>query len=316
MNLKAKLPNTRRFVALYGTTAPRADLPEERILKAAGKLSERVRSLPLDGLIVYDVQDEPGRSSEPRPFPFLPTLDARAYAKLLRELTAQQVVTYKSISGMAEEQWQPWLTETRENYGISYLSLVGLSSSTAGHQSFSLSQATQIAASHPGGFTLGGVVIAERHSVERPESARILHKARNGCRFFISQAVYDPAPTIQLLDDYYRLCLTEGVTPSRIILTFIPCGRAKTLEFIRWLGVSVAPQAMQAILEAPVPITKSIEICAENLRAILDQAYTDYLPLGINVESVSINREEIDASIDLFHTLQEVLQGYKQANEG
>lgn len=314
MNLEEKLPDTRRFVALYGTTAPRADLPEDRVLKAADRLSERIRNLPLDGLVVYDVQDEPGRSTEPRPFPFLPTLDSRTYAKLLRELSTQQVVTYKSIAGMTAAQWQPWLTETREEYGISYLSLVGLSSSGVDHQGLSLSQATQVAASHPGGFTLGGVVIAERHSAQRPESTRILHKARNGCRFFISQAVYDPAPTIQLLDDYYRLCLAEGATPSRIILTFIPCGRAKTLEFIRWLGVSVTPQAMQAILEAPVPIDKSIEICAENLRAILDQEYAEYLPLGINVESVSINREEIDGSINLFHTLQEVLQGYKQAN--
>src|SRR5690242_20227100 len=134
MNLEEKLPDSRRFVSLYGTTAPRADLPEDRILKAAAKLSERIRNLPLDGLVVYDVQDEPGRSSEPRPFPFLPTLDSRTYAKLLRELTAQQVVTYKSISGMTAGQWQPWLTETREEYGISYLSLVGLSSSVAGHQ--------------------------------------------------------------------------------------------------------------------------------------------------------------------------------------
>ena len=33
------------------------------------------------------------------------------------------------------------------------------------------------------------------------------------------------------------------------------------------------------------------------------------LILGINVESVSINRDEIDASVDLFHSLKEVLQG-------
>jgi hypothetical protein len=33
------------------------------------------------------------------------------------------------------------------------------------------------------------------------------------------------------------------------------------------------------------------------------------LPLGVNVESVSINRDEIDASIDLFHALREVMNG-------
>jgi len=317
MNLEAKLLDPQQFVAFYGTTAPRADLPAERVLKAAAKLSERIRNLPLDGLVVYDVQDEPGRSPEPRPFPFLPTLDSRSYAKILHDLTAQQVVTYKSISGMATEEWEPWLTETKDEYGVSYLSLVGISSSTLestlGQKSISLSQATQLAASHPAGFTLGGVVIAERHSLERPESRRILHKAHNGCRFFISQAIYDATPTIHMLDDYYRLCRAEGVVPSRIILTFIPCGRAKTLDFIRWLGVAITPEAIEAILDAPVPLAKSIDICAENLHAILDQEYAEHLPLGINVESVSINREEIDASIDLFHSLQNVLQSYKQA---
>jgi len=32
------------------------------------------------------------------------------------------------------------------------------------------------------------------------------------------------------------------------------------------------------------------------------------VPLGVNVESVSINRDEIDASVDLCHALREVVQ--------
>jgi hypothetical protein len=206
------------------------------------------------------------------------------------------------------------LTETKEEYGIDYLSLVGVSSSAIEHNGISLSQATQVAATHPAGFTLGGVVIAERHTRERSESDRILYKTRNGCRFFISQAIYDANKTIQLLRDYYQLCQREDIAPKRIVLTFIPCGRVKTLEFMRWLGVGIADQTMQAILDAPAPITKSIDICCENLRAILDQEYGQHLPLGINVESISINREEIDASIDLFHQLQSVLQSYRQVS--
>jgi hypothetical protein len=263
-------------------------------------------------LVVYDVQDEPGRSAEPRPFPFLPTLDSRIYAKLLHERTAHPVITYKSITGVQAETWDGWLTETRQEYGINFLSLVGNSSSKLADQGIALSAATQMAAAHPARFTLGGVVIAERHSAQRPESARMLYKMRNGCRFFISQAIYDATATVQLLADYHQLCLREGIRPTRTILTFIPCGRAKTLEFMRWLGVGISDTTMQAILAAPAPLTKSVEICCENLRHILDQPYAEHLPLGINVESVSINREEIDASIDLFHALQGVLQGYRQ----
>ena len=314
MNLQSKLLDAQQFVSFYGTTAPRADLPPERVIRAADKLSARIRDLPLDGLVVYDVQEEPGRSSEPRPFPFLPTLDSRIYAKLLHERIDHPIITYKSIAGMATADWEPWLAETHHEYGISFLSLVGVSSSSIEHTGISLSHATKVAAAHPAGFTLGGVVIAERHSLQRPESARILQKTRDGCSFFISQAIYDAAKTIQLLKNYHQLCQREGIPPTRIILTFIPSGRARTLEFMRWLGVAIADETVQAILDAPIPLQKSIDICCENLRTILDHEYAQHLPLGINVESVSINREEIDASIDLVHALQDVLHSFKQTS--
>ena len=40
---------------------------------------------------------------------------------------------------------------------------------------------------------------------------------------------------------------------------------------------------------------------------ILERAYNAGIPIGVNVESVSINRDEIDASIDLAHALKEIL---------
>ena len=69
------------------------------------------------------------------------------------------------------------------------------------------------------------------------------------------------------------------------------------------------PRPSAAILGAASPLAKSIEICRDNLRRILDGAYATHIPLGINVESVSINRDEIDASVDLFHALKEVMAG-------
>ena len=93
-----------------------------------------------------------------------------------------------------------------------------------------------------------------------------------------------------------------------MVLTFSPCGREKTLAFLRWLGVNVAPATEREILGAASPLARSIQICRDNLRRILDQPYAGAVPLGVNVESVSINRDEIDASIDMFHALREVLQ--------
>jgi hypothetical protein len=310
MDLRARLHDMTRFVSLYGTTPPRADADEERVARAAERLAARVRGLSLDGLVVYDVQDETGRTPVPRPFPFLPTIDPRAYSRRLRDLTGLPTITYKCVADMTEAGWTPWLTETRRDYGVDHLSLVGLPSSRGVSSTLPLPQATRLAAAHPAGFTLGGVTIAERHGHGRSESRRMLQKAADGCSFFISQAVYDPGTTIRLLADYARDCAREGVAPRRIILTFIPCGRAKTLEFIRWLGIAIADETANAILDDPAPLSRSIAICREHLRAILSQDYARTLPLGINVESVSIYKDEIDASIELHHALHAVVKDY------
>ena len=305
-----------KFVSLYGTTPPRADAGAEAVVRAANRLTERVHGLSLDGLVVYDVQDEAGRTSAPRPFPFLPTIDPCVYSRRLRELTGKPTVTYKCVADMTEARWASWLTEARRDYGIDHLSLVGLPSSRGVTSTLPLTRAMRLAAAHPANFTLGGVVIAERHGQARSESRRMLQKAVDGCSFFISQAVYDAGPTIRLLTDYMRDCAREGVTPRRVILTFVPCGRAKTLEFIRWLGITIADATAAAILADTTPLDRSIAICCDHLRAILSQNYTRTIPLGLNIESVSIYRDEIDASIELHHALHEVVREFGLEKSG
>ena len=292
---------------LYGTTPPRLGTPPGEVEAAADKLAARLRSLPLDAVVVYDIQDETRRTEVPRPFPFVGTLDPRVYARLLSERCGRPAITYKSLGAMDQGGWTAWLSQTAAEYRSQYLSIVGRPAS--GQYALPLSQAIRMAAEHPARFTLGGVAIAERHGAQRSEAARLLAKGILGCAYFISQTVYHAPPTQRLLRDYLRDCRGAGAEPRRVILTFAPCGREKTLAFLRWLGVNVAPQTERAILGAARPLAKSIEICRDNLRRILDRPYRDAVPLGVNVESVSINRDEIDASIDLFHALRETLEG-------
>lgn len=306
MTLEETMADSRRFAMLYGTTPPRADAPAERVQAAATRLAERVARLPLDGLVVYDVQDESARTSEPRPFPFLPTLEPPSYGRLLRQLTGRPIVTYKCIAAETEASWPSWLDRASDHEGVRYLSLVGLASAKDARSCIPLSKASEIAAAHRGDFVLGGVTIAERHTPERSESRRLIQKAERGCSYFISQAVYDAGPTVSLLSDYARDCAERGLTPRRIVLDFVPVGRLQTMIFIRWLGIAIPDATAEAILGDPAPLSRSIAICRDILRTILDQPYADQIPLGITVESVSINKEEIGATIELFHTLREV----------
>ncbi len=305
--LKGKLLDPGSGVLLYGTTPPRAGTAPDAVQAAAEKLAARLQPLPLDGVVIYDIQDESGRTDLPRPFAFSGTVDPRSYASLLAARTGKPAITYKGVGELDEPGWQAWLDETQRAHGVDFLSIVGRPTSGVRYP-LALSKAIRLAAAHPAGFTVGGVAIAERHTAERSESARLLAKGIEGCGYFISQTVFHAEASVRLLADYARDCRGAGVEPRRIVLTFSPVGREKTMAFLNWLGVRIPPETARAILGAANPLAKSIEICRDNLRRILEQPYAREIPLGINIESVSINRDEIDASADLVHALSGVLQ--------
>jgi hypothetical protein len=307
MDLAARLPDAGQTVFLYGTTPPREGASPGQVLNAAEKLGERLRGLPVDGVVVYDIQDESGRTGQPRPFPFAATVDPRSYASLLAQHTGVATIPYKALGPLDEAGWRAWLDGAAAS-GVRLVSVVGRPTSGVSY-ALSLARALRVADGHPARFKFGGVEIAARHGGARSEAARLVEKAAAGCAFFVSQTVYHAPPTQHLLADYLRECRAAGVAPRRIVLTFAPCGREKTLAFLRWLGVNIAPETAQSILGAARPLERSIAICRDNLRRILDEPHARDIPLGINVESVSINRDEIDATVELFGVLRETMNG-------
>ena len=67
------------------------------------------------------------------------------------------------------------------------------------------------------------------------------------------------------------------------------------------------PEREAAIVEAPVPVAASVDNLEGVLKEILQGATASGVPLGINVESVSIFKEEIDASFELLRRCQALL---------
>ena len=51
----------------------------------------------------------------------------------------------------------------------------------------------------------------------------------------------------KLILDYAKLCREKKVVPKKVLLTFTPCGRRKTLSFIKWLGMRVPAEAEERI---------------------------------------------------------------------
>jgi hypothetical protein len=199
------------------------------------------------------------------------------------------------------DRFTNWLDTAIDSHGNQAFNLVGAPTSKLEYQGPSLPDAAQIVRTKNGRF--GCVCIAERHG-KRDEAASMCSKADWGAEWFISQGVYSAIPIIKLLNDYGDLCRARGVIPKKVIITFAPCGRPKTMTFIKWLGIIVPEEVEQRILSADSPVNESIALLCEILQQILDNTSRSGVPLGINVESLSIFKEEIDGAHTLFQKLQ------------
>ncbi|MEO7718350.1 MAG: methylenetetrahydrofolate reductase [Capsulimonas sp.] len=301
MTFQIDLQNKEQILFLYSTTPPRANIEQERLESAAARLARRANGMALNGVVVYDVQEEGERTDDPRPFPFRPSIESQAYAHHLRAAVRAPLITYKCIAGMSECEWKRWLCDAGA-MGIEAVSVVGLASSRMKQPGITLTRALEIATEYAPQLALGGVVIPERH-IRQNECDRLLKKADLGCQYFISQAIYDPDLTIRLLRDYARACGEIGVEPKRIFLTFAPCGSEKTLEFMRWLGIQIPEATARRILTADAPAAESVSVCVENFQRIQEAVVELSIPLGVNVESVSARKDESQGAQELHHAL-------------
>lgn len=307
LSLQQKIEDPNQGVYLIGTTPPKSETNDEQLTMIAQKLLDRLTQLEYDGVVIYDIQDESSRVDSPRPFPFKQTIDPRKYSQLIRTLAGLDVITYKSVAQRGVQEFRQWLDECQRQYGLKNLVLVG-SPSSNGDIKLSLPAAYQTLAETPQRFFLGGVTIAERHAKKRNEHERLIEKTQQGCQFFISQAVYDAQATIDLLSSYARSCKQLGLAPKRVILTFTPCGSEKTLQFMQWLGIAIPEATKWRILDAENPLNESIRICRDNLNLILQHCAKLGVPLGLNIESLTNRKEEIDASITLYRLLKATME--------
>ena len=103
--------------------------------------------------------------------------------------------------------------------------------------------------------SFGCVAIAERHTKKNNEQYNMMRKQNYGAKYFITQGIFDATAIVRLIKDYGALCRELDVEPRKIILTFAPCGREKTLRFIKWLGMKVPEQvSFQFSVFEPFPL--------------------------------------------------------------
>jgi hypothetical protein len=302
--LRDDLLAKRDGLRLYGLTPPKRGQDPDKLRDIAERQGRRIAALAPDGLVLYDLQDEAARTDAARPFPFLPTLEPLDYSRgYLGALDVPRVL-YKCVGNQTAAELLAWV-DLLDADGRDACVLVGAPSSAAARAAgaLGLPAAYDLLRGRRTPACLGGVAIAERHARSLNEDERLLGKHAAGCRFFISQTVFDAGATKSLLSDYALAFARAAQQPVPFILSFSPCGSLKTMEFMKWLGISFPRWLENDLRHAPDILRKSVDLALQIFADVRAFAKEKRIPLGINVESVSIRKEEIDASGELFAAL-------------
>ncbi|MDH5445435.1 MAG: 5,10-methylenetetrahydrofolate reductase [Gammaproteobacteria bacterium] len=297
-----KIKNRQSGIVVYGITPPKKGTESNKVNEIAALQLERLQSLAIDGLILYDIQDEKSRTDEVRPFPFIETLDAYDYSQTLLAPLKVPKIIYRAVGKYEPAELKQFLTEAP---ATDYLTVFVGAASKDQAVNLSLSQAYQLKADSQSELLLGGVTIPERHQGKGDEHLRVFNKIKQGCSFFVSQGVYDLNASKNFLSDYYFYGKEQGIPLAPVLFTLTPCGSVKTLEFMKWLGISIPRWLENELIHSSDILQASVDISEQNWRELKAFADEKGIPVGCNIESVAIRKVEVEASIELLRRVSQ-----------
>jgi hypothetical protein len=305
VELQQRIADRTGEFLVFALTPPKLATAPEQTTRIAAVTLERLRPVGIDGLILYDIDDESDRNPNERPFPFLPTMDPAEY--LAHDLVGLDVpaIVYRAVSKYAQDDLRSWLRDQDPTQALSVF--VGASSREKAVAT-SLSRAYELRTEVRPDLPLGGVAIPERHVRTGNEHLRLIAKQAAGCSFFVTQVVYDINAAKDLISDYRYECAGRNLEPVPIVFTFAVCGSMKTLEFLRWLGVHVPRWIANDLRHAEDTLDASYEQAVATAIELMTFCRRVGVPFGLNVESVSIRKVEIEASVRLAARLRAELR--------
>jgi len=303
--LVEKIRNRESGIVLYGIVPPKKGTDAEKVEEISARQIQRLKGLSIDGLIIYDIQDETSRTSEERPFPFMETLDSFLYSRdHLSSLSIPKVI-YRSVGKYSGAELSKFLTNSSPENDITVF--VGASSKTQ-EVTMSVGDAYKLRRDINSNIILGGVTIPERHNLKRDEHIRVFNKISQGCSFFISQGVYDVNASKDFLSDYYYYGLEHDIPLVPIIFTLTPCGSLKTLQFMKWLGISIPKWLENELIHSEDILQKSVDCSEQNWMELKSFSDEKGIPIGCNIESVAVRKAEVEASIELLRRVSKHLK--------
>ena len=302
--LKNKIRQGKSGIVLYGLTPPKISLSHSEAMEIAQRQLQRLEGIKIDGLVIYDLQDESNRNSQNRTFEFVRTIKPEIYAKDYLQ-NRYEAVIYKAVGNYDESEFREFLLTHNEAVSV----FVGASSANDTPR-LSLNDAYKMKKEIASDITLGGICIPERHIKKHDEDLRVASKRVKGCEFFITQAVYDIETAKRFLDDFSAL----GIKNTPIIFTFTPCGNKKTFEFMQWLGISVSELSQHRIFDSDDALDNSVKLSLDMFEFLYKYGLAKGVSVGANVESISTRKVEIEASIKLLKGIIATIENHSLEN--
>ena len=291
-----KIRKRESGIVVYGITPPKIGTAPDKVKEIAALQVQRLDALNLDGLILYDIQDEKSRTAQERPFPFIETLDSFSYSRdYLATLSIPKII-YRAAGKYSKDELTHFLNKAST---IDNLTVFVGAAAKSQDVTMSLNDAYELKTEINPELLLGGVTIPERHSNKGDEHLRVFHKMKQGCSFFVSQGVYDVNASLNFLSDYYYYGKEQDIPLVPILFTLTPCGSVKTLEFMKWLGISIPRWLENELVHSTDILEKSVNVSEQNWRELKAYADEKGIPIGCNIESVAIRKVEVEASIEL-----------------
>jgi hypothetical protein len=93
-----------------------------------------------------------------------------------------------------------------------------------------------------------------------------------------------------------------------MIFTLTTCGSKKTLDFMDWLGIHLPIWLRNELYHSRDILNKSLGLSFIIAKEITDFCIAKNIPFGMNIESVSIRKEEIEASENLLRRVDRLFQ--------
>ena len=121
-----KIRNRGSGSVLYGIVPPNKGTDAEKVEEISFRQIQRLKGLSIDGLVIYDIQDEKFRTDKECPFPFMETLNSFLYSRnYLSSLSIPKVI-YRSVGKYNKAELSIFLEDSSPNNDLTVF--VGTSS--------------------------------------------------------------------------------------------------------------------------------------------------------------------------------------------